>query len=461
MPEKLVVEPHALRRDHALHALALEDRHRRPIRRIAARLFRLAIPLVRGKPVLADVVFVLGQQLLREALGKGFKGHQLAAFLHPAEDAPVIFGSFLRRIAAPAGELADKIFQCAEGAFHVLRPAAIRQRMMYAHAQRPKQAFLFGKFSVQAAQIGFHQRFALEPMASVILAVVDVDVARQTVNVAALRIHRRPAEAVGDRVAVRLQRQLPADELPRAGVHPSRHPRAHQIVILVQHEQVELVVVTKPNFIDHRRLASLGFLHVGSFPSPLTVSGERHLRLVHRFHDAVDRVAIRRNHHRAACHGADRVFLPVCRSECPPRVRSVAVHAAVAGVFAVFRCPLPQAFQHQRLRKLPIVAHLRLDEVPRQLAARPALPLVPALHLVHDRRQPALLVCRVPTPQRPARHAQRPRQRVHRRRPAPLAAVQDAVQCHDRLLAICQLGQPFLSEGFLVRRKVRSRNLGG
>ena len=221
------------------------------------------------------------------------------------------------------------------------------------------------------------------------------------------------------------------------------------------------MVIAKPNFIDQRRLASLGFLHVGSFPSPLSVSGEGHLRLIHRFHDAVDRVAIRRNHHRAACHGADGVFLPVCRSERPPRVRSVAVHAAVAGIFAVFRCPLPQALQHQRLRKLPIVAHLRLDEVPRQLAARPALPLVPALHLVHDRRQPALLVCRVPTPQRPARHAQRPRQRVHRRRPAPLAAVQDAVQCHDRLLAICQLGQPFLSEGFLVRRKVRSRNLGG
>ena len=461
MPEKLVVEPHALRRDHALHALALEDRHRRPIRRIAARLFRLAIPLVRGKPVLADVVFVLGQQLLREALGKGFKGHQLAAFLHPAEDAPVIFGSFFRRIAAPAGKFADKIFQCAEGAFHVLRPAAIRQRMVYAHAQRPKQAFLFGKFSVQAAQIGFHQRFALEPMASVILAVVDVDVARQTVNVAALRIHRRPAEAVGNRVAVRLQRQLPADEFLGTSVHPSRHPRAHQIVVLVQHEQVNLVVIAEPDFVGHRRLASLGFLHVRRFPCPLAVTGEGHLCLIHRFHDAVDRVAVRRNHHRAACHGADGVFLPVCRSERPPRVRSVAVHAAVAGVFAVFRCPLPQALQHQRLRKLPIVAHLRLDEVPRQLAARPALPLVPALHLVHDRRQPALLVCRVPTPQRPARHTQRPRQRVHRRRPAPLAAVQDAVQRHDRLLAICQLGQPFLAEGFLVRRKVRSRNLGG
>ena len=332
--------------------------------------------------------------------------------------------------------------------------------MVYAHAQCPKQAFLFGKFSVQAAQIGFHQRFALEPMASVILAVVDVDVARQAVNVAALRIHRRPTEAVGNCVAVGFQRQLPADELARTGVHPSRHPRAHQIVVLVQHEQVELVVIAEPDFVGHRRLASLGFLHVGRFPSPLAVSGERHLRFVHRFHDAVDRVTIRRNHHRAACHGTDRVFLPVRRSECPPRVRSVAVHAAVAGVFAVFRCPLPQALQHQRLRKLPIVAHLRLDEVPRQLAARPALPLVPALHLVHDRRQPALLVCRVPTPQRPARHTQRPRQRVHRRRPAPLA-VQDAVQCHNRLLAICQLGQPFLSEGFLVRRKVRSRNSGG
>ena len=461
MPEKLVVEPHALRRDHALRALALEDRHRRPVRRIRPRFFRLAVPLIGGKSVLADMVFVLGQQLLCEALGKGFKCHQLAALLHPAEDAPVIFGSFLRRIAAPAGELADKIFQCAEGAFHVLRPAAIRQRMVYAHAQRPKQAFLFGKFSVQAAQIGFHQRFTLEPMAAVILAVVDVDVARQTVNVAALRIHRRPAEAVGNCVAVRLQRQLPADDFLGTSVHPSRHPRAHQIVILVQHKQVELVVIAEPNFIDQRRLASLGFLHVGRFPSPLAVTGERHLRFVHRFHDAVDRVTIRRNHHRAACHGTDRVFLPVRRSECPPRVRSVAVHAAVTGIFAVFRCPLPQAFQHQRLRKLPIVAHLRLDEVPRQLAARPALPLVPALHLVHDRRQPALLVCRVPTPQRPARHAQRPRQRVHRRRPAPLAAVQDAVQCHDRLLAICQLGQPFLSEGFLVRRKVRSRNLGG
>ena len=297
MPEKLVVKPHALRRDNALHALALEDRHRRPIRRIAARLFRLAIPLVRGKPVLADVVFVLGQQLLREALGKGLKGHQLAALLHPAEDAPVIFGSFLRRIAAPAGKFANKIFQCAEGAFHVLRPAAIRQRMVYAHAQRPKQAFLFGKFSVQATQIGFHQRFALEPMASVILAVVDVDVARQTVNVAALRIHRRPAEAVGNRVAVRLQRQLPADEFLGTSVHPGRHPRAHQIVILVQHKQVDLVMVAEPDFVGHRRLASLGFLHVRRFPSPLAISGERHLRFVHRFHDAVDRVTIRRNHH--------------------------------------------------------------------------------------------------------------------------------------------------------------------
>ena len=221
------------------------------------------------------------------------------------------------------------------------------------------------------------------------------------------------------------------------------------------------MVIAKPDFIDQRRLASLGFLHVGSFPSPLSVSGERHLRLVHRFHDAVDCMTIRRNHHRTACHIANRVFLPVRRSERPPCIRSVAVHAAVAGIFAVFRRPLPQAFQYQRLRKLPIVAHLRLDEVPRQLAGRPALSLVLALHLVHDRRQPALLVCRVPTPQRPARHAQRPRQRVHRRRPAPLTAVQDAVQCHDRLLAICQLGQPFLAEGFLVRRKVCGRNLGG
>ena len=86
--------------------------------------------------------------------------------------------------------------------------------MVYAHAQRPKQAFLFGKFSVQAAQIAFHQRFALEPMAAVILAVVDVDVARQAMNVAALRIHRRAAKAVRHRVAVRFQRQLPAHNPP-------------------------------------------------------------------------------------------------------------------------------------------------------------------------------------------------------------------------------------------------------
>ena len=332
---------------------------------------------------------------------------------------------------------------------------------MHRDAQRPEQAFLLVELRVQHPQAGFHESVSFKALTPVVLTVVDVDHAWHAVYVAARRVHRRPAEAVRDRVAVRLQRQLPAHELARTGVQPCRHPRAHQIAVFINDKQVQLVVVAEPHVIDHLRLHALGLLHVGSLPSPLAPPCVSELRVRDRRHHSVDRVPVCRDDHVPLCHLADRVGIPLRRLECPPGTRSIAVHAAVAGVVAQLLCPLPQPLEHQRLGEFAIVPHLLLDVVLRQLAHASRLALVLALHLVHDGRKAARLVRCVPAPQRPARYADLFRQLVDGRRPAPLAAVQDAVQCHDCLLAICQLGQPFLAEGFLVRRKVRSRNLGG
>ena len=76
--------------------------------------------------------------------------------------------------------------------------------MVYGDTQRPEQALLLVELRVQQPEAGFHKAVALEALASIVLAVVDVDRARQAVYVASSRVHRRPAEAVRDRVAVRL-----------------------------------------------------------------------------------------------------------------------------------------------------------------------------------------------------------------------------------------------------------------
>ena len=462
VPEELVVQPHALRADHALDALGFEYRHRRPVRRIAARLLRHVIALIRRQPVLADVVLILGQQLLCKALGEGFKVHQLAALAQPAQDAPVVLRPFLRRIAAPSGELPHEVLQRAKGALHVLRPATIRQRMVYGDAQRPQQALLLVELRVQQPEVGLHEAVSLEALAPVVLAVVDVDCARQAVYVAARRIHRRPAEAVRHRVAVRLQRQLPAHELARAGVHPCRHPRAHQIAVFVEDEQIQLVVVAEPHLVDLVRLHALGLLHVGGLPCPLAPPCVGELRVRDCRHHPVDRVPVRRDDHVPLRHLANRVGIPLRGLERPSGARSVAVHAAVACVVAQLLCPLPQPLEHQRLGKLAIIPHLILDVVLRQLAHAARLALVLALHLVHDRRKAALFVSRMPAPQRPARYAVLFRQLVDGRRPLPVfSAVQDAVQRHHRLLALCQLRDALFSEGRLVRRQIGSAHRCG
>ena len=62
---------------------------------------------------------------------------------------------------------------------------------MHGDAQCAEQAFLFAKLCVQQTEVIFHEAVSLEALAPVVLAVVDVDGARQSVYIAAHRIHRR------------------------------------------------------------------------------------------------------------------------------------------------------------------------------------------------------------------------------------------------------------------------------
>ena len=220
-------------------------------------------------------------------------------------------------------------------------------------------------------------------------------------------------------------------------------------------------MIAEPDVVDHFRFHALGLLHVGSLPCPLAPARVGELRVRDRRHHAVDCVPVRRDDHVPLRHLANGVRIPLRGLECPPGARSVAVHAAVAGVVAQVIRPLAQPFEHQRLGKFSIVPHLRLNVVLRQLAHAARLALVLALHLVHDRRKSARLVGRVPAPQRPACYIVFFRQLVNGRRPLPpLSAVQDAVQRHHGLLAIRQLRDAFLAEGCLVRRQIGGAHRG-
>ena len=320
-------------------------------------------------------------------------------------------------------------------------------------AQRLHQTLLV-QVRVQALHLVVPQLAALESLPPVVLAVVDVAVAGDSVERAVFLAGRAPRERLQNRLAVRVRADAPARHAAAPDVVPRGQPRPDGLALSVQDKHVELMVVAVPRLVHHLRLRPRGLDHVRGLPHLAPLAHVGLFRVADRRHHPSHRLAPAGHENSVPRMAAGREKGLVLGADQRQMVRALRV---VRAVFAAHRPQLTdsilQLVPDQGLRAL-LRAEILFADVPPGLVAHGSRLALVAAALAHQPAEPVLRVALDPASQRHAAHAVLRRQSVDPLLQIALPVPLQDVEGDHSLLTLQQDLQTRVALAHLVARQV-------